>query len=105
MTPDERHTIEMFKVGISLLKTGTDGFPLPGQERELETLGRLVLKVDTILLGRDDLTAEERSVLNLADATSKLIAATDSDDRDPTVPQQWFRARAELLEPGEGSPQ
>ena len=57
------------------------------------------MKVDAILLGRDDLNAQERSVLNLADATRRLIAAPDSGDRDSAIPQAWFRARAELVEP------
>jgi hypothetical protein len=58
-----------------------------------------VLKIDTIFLGRADLDAEQRSVLKLADATSKLIEAMDNGDRDPTIPEAWFRARAELIEP------
>lgn len=101
LTPDERRTIDEFKTGISLLRTGPDGFPLPGQALELHVLGHFVLKVDTILIGRSDLDAEERSLLNLADATSKLISATDSGDRDPAIPEAWFRARAELVEPKE----
>lgn len=44
-------------------------------------------------------TAEKRSLLALADSTSKLIAATVSGDRDPAIPEAWFKARAELVEP------
>jgi hypothetical protein len=106
LSDDERHTIDMFKVAVSLLKTGPDGFPIahPMLPTELHVLGHCVLQVDTIFLGRegvrlDDLDAEERSLINLADATSRLIAATDSGDRDPAIPKAWFRARAELVEP------
>jgi hypothetical protein len=108
MTEDQRHTIETFKAGVSLTKTGADGFPIPHEflGLELQVLGRLVLKVDTILLGRpdvrlDDLNAEERSLLALTDATSRLIAAMESGDRDPAIPEAWFKARAALVEPYE----
>lgn len=94
MTPDERHTIDAFKVNISLIQTGADGFPLAGQGLELDILGRQVLKIDTICRAGD--TAEKQALLNMADAASRMVAAMASGDRDPAIPAAWFKARAEL---------
>lgn len=103
MTPDERSTINLFKAAVNLIPTGADRYPIPHPDRvsDLGLLARYVLKVDMILLGRDDLNAEERSLLNLADATSKWIAEFESGSRDPAIAEAWFRARAELVEPKE----
>jgi hypothetical protein len=60
-------------------------------------MSRQVLKIDMICHQAD--TAEKRSLLALADSTSKLIAATVSGDRDPAIPEAWFKERAELVEP------
>jgi glycine/D-amino acid oxidase-like deaminating enzyme len=98
-TDDERREIDRFKVGISLLRTGPDGFPLLGQELELDILSRQVLKIDMICKSAD--TAEKASLFKLADATSRLIAAMISGERDPAIPEAWFKARAELVEPYE----
>jgi hypothetical protein len=100
MTEEERHTIEAFKAGVSVIRTGADGYPIPHEAigAELYGLSILGLKVATILLGPDDLNAAQRSVLNLSNATSRLIAATQNGDRDPAIPEAWFRARAELIE-------
>jgi hypothetical protein len=101
MTDEERHTIETFKATVSLIKTGADGYPVPHPmlRVELDSTAMLALKVHVMLTRRDDLTAAERSVLNLVSATSRLIAATDDHNRDPAIPEAWFRARAELIEP------
>jgi hypothetical protein len=100
MTDDERRTIDVFKVGVSLIRTGLDGFPPPEQGLELEIVAGSALKVRVVLARYgDDLDAERRSVLNLADATSRLIAATASGERDPEIAEAWFKARAELIEP------
>lgn len=102
MTDAERHTIEIFKGAVNRIKTGADGYPITHEmlDVELQATGRLVLEVDQILLPhRDELDAELRSVLALADATSNWIAETESGNRDPAIAQAWFRARAELIEP------
>ena len=98
---DERRTIDEFKVAISLIKTGPDRFPLHGQGLELDILARKVLAIDMLYIGRDDLDAEQRSLLNLADATSKWIGETVTGDRDTDIAEAWFKARAELIEPAE----
>ena len=106
VTDEQRRDIDEFKVAVSLIQTGTDGFPLPGQSLELHVLGLCVLKVDTIWLREgvrlDDLNPEARSLLNLTEAASRVIAAMDSGDRDPAIPEAWFKARAELVEPRNG---
>jgi hypothetical protein len=103
LTDAERRSIYLFKAVISLLKTDADGFPLPDQGLEIEILGRKMLEVDTIFLRDgiqlDDLDPEAVSLLNLTEATSQLIAATASGDRDPAIPEKWFRRRGELVEP------
>ena len=101
MTPEERRTIDEFKVAISLIKTGPDLFPVlhPMLPLELHVLGLKMLEVDTILASRGELTAEERTLKTLANATSNWIAATESNNRDPDIGEGMFRARAELIEP------
>lgn len=103
LTYDERRTIDLFKTAISLIRTDRDGFPLPHQALELHILGSKMLAVDTIFLREgirlDDLDPEAVSLLNLTEATSRLIAATDSGDLDPSIPEAWFKARGELVEP------
>jgi hypothetical protein len=98
MTDDERNTINLFKAGVNLIKTGPDGYPLPDQGLELDFLAKSVLKIDTMFIGHRDLDAEQRSLLNLADATSKWLAELISGRRDPDVAQAWFKARAEVVE-------
>ena len=102
MTEEERNTINMFKVAVSLLRTGPDGFPLPGQELELRVIEKKVFEVCQICQGSED--REKSSLWELASATLVLILAVHSDVSDFTtddasIPERWFRARAELVEP------
>jgi hypothetical protein len=104
MKTEERRTIDEFKVAVSLLRTGPDGFPLPGQGLELEVTSQKVVEVADVCEPADD--DEKRSLMELAVATMQLIAAVDSrmpdySTDDPTIPQRWFRARADLVEPSE----
>lgn len=103
LTNDERRAIDLFKTAISLIRTGPDGFPVPEQGLELHILGSKMLAVDTIFLREgirlDDLDPEAVSLLSLTEATSRLIAATASGERDPLIPEAWFKARGELVEP------
>lgn len=104
MNPEERRAVDEFKVAISLMQTGPDGFPTvrPMLPLELHALGLKMLAVSTILARRGELNPEERSLNVLTVATSEWIAATESGTRDPDTAQAWFRARAELIEPYEG---
>jgi hypothetical protein len=100
MTEEERNTINVFKAGISLLKTGPHGWPLPGQELERETLFGLMTKVGKICDSDPD-TPEKAGLRRLRYTTACLFAAADLPDRLPDVPERWFKARAELVEPAD----
>jgi Protein of unknown function (DUF3631) len=56
MTDDERRTIYVFTSAQHLIPLAPDGFPVPHEllDVELQTLGRLLLKVDTILARRPE---------------------------------------------------
>jgi hypothetical protein len=107
LTNDDRRTVDLFKTALSLIKTGPDGFPLPGQGLELDILAGKLLEVEETFLQPvaagsirfDDLDPEVRSLLSLTHATERLIDAEDRGDRDPSIPEKWFRARGELVEP------
>ena len=94
MTPKERHLYE-FMSALNAIKTGPDGYPVAYEmlPLELHVLGLKALEVDQLFLGREDLNAEQRSALNLADATSKWITETTNNTRDPDIAQEWYRAR------------
>src|SRR4051794_865773 len=74
MSRDER-AIYDFKAAQHLIPMAPDGFPTPHQFLDLEVgaLGRMLLKVDMILAGRSELSAAERSVKILCDATAPWI--------------------------------
>ena len=52
-----------------------------------------------MFIGRDDLNAEQQSLLNLADAVSKWLTELISGNRDPAIAEALFKARAEVIEP------
>ena len=99
MTPDERNTVNLFKAAVNMIKTGPDGFPLANQGLELAVAARLALQVTRDCLRRGEPDAEQRSLMALTGTTSRIIEATYDGNRDPAIPEKWFRARAELVEP------
>jgi hypothetical protein len=96
MTDDER-AIYNFKAAQHLIPLAPDGFPAAHDLSGLElgVLGIKLLKVDTILARRDELSGEEIKLRNLCDATATWLTAAENGNRDPVIAEARFKALAE----------
>jgi hypothetical protein len=84
----------------ALIKTGPDGYPEYHEcsGLELTILDRAATKVIRLLANREEISADEASVLRLARTDTAWLAAMKRGDRDPALADARFKARGELVE-------